>query len=148
MGYKQQSGFSLIELMIVVVIVGILTAIAYPNYSAYVERGKRSEGRAALTAAANRMERFYSNCNKYPTTIGATQSCSSDTVVMPTTSENGFYTLAVATRNNQQVFTLSAEPTGSWAAKEANQCGTLTLGSDGTRGRDGTGKKLAECWGK
>ena len=92
------NGFTLIELMIAVVIVGILAAIAYPNYTAYVERGKRSEGRALLLEAANLMERYYSNCNKYPrltvAITGGSSSCANfGTIDLPTESENGYYEL-------------------------------------------------------
>lgn len=60
------SGFTLIEMMITVAIVGILAAIAYPQYVEYVQRGKRTECRAALLLSAQKMEKFYSNNNTYP----------------------------------------------------------------------------------
>lgn len=143
--YRGVMGFTLIEVMIVVVIIGILASIAYPNYTAFVERGKRSEGRAMLAAAANRMERFYSDCNIYPTTIGTDNNCGTSTVSTDTTSESGYYTLSItSTGTNQQSFTIQAAPAG-WTDAD---CGNLTLRSDGTRGRSGTGKTEAECWGK
>lgn len=59
-------GFTLMELMIVVAILGILAALAYPQYIGYVEKGKRAECRSALLVAAQKMEKFYSNNNRYP----------------------------------------------------------------------------------
>src|SRR5690606_16242997 len=58
-------GFTMIELMIVVVIVGILAAIAYPSYRSYVLRANRAEARALLLDIAAREERFFSNNNTY-----------------------------------------------------------------------------------
>lgn len=62
-------GVTLIELMIVVVIVGILTAIAYPSYTQYVLRAKRSEAKALLADVASRMERYYFDNNTYTTDL-------------------------------------------------------------------------------
>ena len=66
---RKQVGFTLIELMIVVVIVAILAAIAYPSYQEQVERGRLAEGKAVLTQAATRMERCYSTKGTYKNCI-------------------------------------------------------------------------------
>lgn len=58
-------GFTLIELMVVVAIVGILASIAYPSYVEYVRKGKRAEGRAALTELLQQEERFMTQTNSY-----------------------------------------------------------------------------------
>ena len=62
---KYMRGVTLLELMIVVVIIGILTAIAYPNYREYVTRAKRTEAKAALLQIATQQERFYLQNNSY-----------------------------------------------------------------------------------
>ncbi len=64
---KKHQGFTLIELMIVVLIVGILGAIAYPNYSDYVLKSRRSDGMDALTSAMQKQEMFYANNAAYGT---------------------------------------------------------------------------------
>src|SRR3989304_10051200 len=91
-------GFTLIELMIVVVIVGILAAIAYPSYNRYSTQTRRSDGKIALTQAASLQEKFFSDCNWYATTPNGTRACGSaagnaDTGLgIPTNSLGGDYT--------------------------------------------------------
>ena len=71
--YKQ-SGFTLIEIMITVAIVGILAAVALPSYTSYVARGKRAEVRANMLEAAQFMERYYSTNFRYTATAGTAGS--------------------------------------------------------------------------
>jgi len=150
---KNAAGFTLIELMIVVAIVALLAAIGYPSYTAYVERGKRSEGRALLAEVANRLERMYSDCNAYPATLataGANSCAGTDTVVIPsTTSENGYYTIAnpVSTDATRQDYTLTVTPAGAWTDSD---CGNLSLTSAGTRGASNAADatEIERCWGK
>ncbi len=67
--HKDEQGVTLIELMIVVVIVGILAAVAYPNYRDHVTRSKRTEAKAALLQIATNQERHYLNNNQYTTNL-------------------------------------------------------------------------------
>ncbi len=64
---RRQSGFTLIELMIVVAIVGILAAVAYPAYTDSVAKGKRAEARAAVTNLLQQQERYLTQMNTYET---------------------------------------------------------------------------------
>ena len=138
-------GYTLIELMIVVTIVAILGAIAYPSYTNYVLRGKRAEGRAFLMDVAARQERLYSDCNKYAAATGGANNCAGSGVVKAgSTSESGHYTLGINipdAPDNQQ-FTLSANPNF-----DDDECNVLTLSQAGARGITGTGS-VNDCWGR
>ena len=65
LNHKRIAGFTLVELMILVAIVGILAAIAYPSYIESVRKGKRAEGRAALTSLLQQQERYFTQNNTY-----------------------------------------------------------------------------------
>ncbi len=130
---KRQSGFTLIELMIVITIMAILAAVGYPSYTEYVLRGKRSEGRAALLDAAARQERRYSDTNQYDTLANAQ--------IQPN-SENGNYSLSVALGAGNQSFTLTATPNF-----QDPGCGNLTYTNAGVKGNSGT-KSVPDCWAR
>lgn len=129
---KTQAGFTLIELMIVVVIVAILAVIAYPSYQDQVERGRLSEGKAALTQAAARMERCYS-------TRGSYKNCMTAAV----DSETGLYAVSVQAPAADNTFTLVAT---RQKATGVNECGNLTITQTGKTGVDSASKTAAQCW--
>ena len=139
---NKQSGFTLLEAMVTVVIIGILAAIAIPNYSEYMTRSKRSEGQALLNEGAARQERFFAQNNSYVTNnanIGQLAlRKTSGTVV---TSENGYYEMTVSSVAGDGGYTLTATQTFGDAA-----CGNLTLNALGTKGRSGSGKTVEQCW--
>jgi type IV pilus assembly protein PilE len=98
-------GFTLIELMITVAIVGILAAIALPNYSDYVTRGKIPEATAALAVKRVKLEQYYQD-NK---TYAAAPDCSADT----TTSK--YFTFSCSVAGTASAYTLQAAGQGSMA---------------------------------
>jgi len=101
------NGFTLIEMMIVVVIIGVLASIAYPAYNRYSTQTRRSDAKIALTQVASEQERFYSDCNWYATNItgapracGATPADANARLNLPATSPDGHYTfLPIAAGN-------------------------------------------------
>lgn len=129
---KSQPGFTLIELMIVVAIVGILASIAYPSYRQQVLEGRRSEGRAALLALAQAQERFFTLNGTYTNIIGSLNGVSTPT-------ENGHYTLATT---GGATFTATATPAGAQAGD--TDCTTMTITHQGAK--SGTGADISTCW--
>jgi type IV pilus assembly protein PilE len=139
---NRQSGVTLMELLTVLVIIGILSAIAVPSYRGYVVRANRSEGKTALMFYAGALERCYTRYNSYVFDSNAALGCA---VGFPQTSENGHYQITTSDRS-ATAFTLVATPQGGQATGDAG-CGSLTLNQLNTRGRTGT-KPIPECWGK
>ncbi|PVY56205.1 type IV pilus assembly protein PilE [Simplicispira sp. 125] len=134
----QHQGFTLIELMIVVAIVGILAAVAYPSYAEYIRRGHRAEARAGLLQAAQWMERAATAKGTYP--------LAADFPAALKTVPNNRYDVSIASADGA-TFTLTATPKG---AQVGDKCGNYTLANTGLRGAKGvtTGDIVTECWGK
>lgn len=136
-GRSTCNGFTLIELMIVLVVVSILAAIAYPSYQQYVNRSKRSDGKNALLELASRQERFYFDNNTYTTSLSDLNYDS--------TSPEGYYTLSIAAGNSGNIAT-SYEMTATPASPFSDaQCGNLSLDSRGVKDRTGSGP-MDKCW--
>lgn len=127
----RQGGFTLIELMIVVAIVGILSAIAYPSYTEYVRRGHRAEARTGLLQAAQWLERAATATGVYPTSLPQNL----------TQVSGNRYNISLS--GSSAAFTLTATPKG---AQSGDKCGNYTLTNTGQRGVS-TGT-IEECWGR
>ncbi len=111
-----QKGFSLIELMIVLAVVAILAAIAYPSYQDQMNKSRRTDGQAFLLEMATLMEHYYTENNSY---AGATVT----NIGGGGTSREGYYAVTI-TNLSGSTWTLNAAPIG---AQATDTCGTLTL---------------------
>lgn len=137
MNRKPQSGFTLIELMIVVAVVAILAAIALPSYTNYVTRTNRAEGRTVLLNTAQALERCYTRFNAYND-----PSC---TVAFPINSETEVYSMPAASQTiAATTYTIRAVPQGAQATRDT-KCATLSYTHTGVRGVS-TATPVDECW--
>lgn len=132
-----QRGFTLIEVMIVVVIIGILSAIAMPLYTQYVQNARRAEARALLMENAQYMQRFYTQNGSFSRTLAGTAPVLPNTANTYYDFDNDAATLTTTT------YTVRAKPKAG-GPMASDKCGQLTLTNTGVRGSS----KLtaAECW--
>lgn len=132
----KQRGFSIIELMIVLIILSLLLGFGIPSYRDYVKRADRAEGTTTMMNVAQNMERCFTRFSSYNNA-----GCQVATALggAGITSENGKYTITgVVTAND---YTLTAAP----AASDDPECASLTLTAAGVRGVTGT-DPVGECW--
>lgn len=138
---RSVSGFTLMEIMIVVAIVGILAAFALPAYQEHVRKGKRAEAAAALMAGAQRLEVHHTNTGSYctvPATCAAVDNIAQVFATAIPASGTGYYGIA-ASNVGTHTFTLTATPAESMAG---DACGDLTITHTGARGSADN----ALCW--
>jgi len=136
-----KAGFTLIELMITVAVVGILAAVAYPSYRDQVLRSRRSEAKAALADTVGRQEKFLLNNKTYTATLGASG------LNMNATTESGHYLMSVVAPTAScpiaRCYVVQAVPQG--AQTNDTRCATLSITSRGQKLESGTGT-VADCW--
>lgn len=136
----RQSGFTLIELMIVVAIIGILAGIAYPSYQQYVLRANRTDAQAILAETAQLMERRFTTCGTYATNATCTTAAAPTSAVQPAgaTGTAVRYNIDFSVTPTATNFTLRAAPT---TVQASDTCGTLTLSNTGVQTPATSG-----CW--
>ena len=134
-GARRARGFSLIELMTVLVIIGVLSAIAYPAYQDYVRRANRSAAQSFMMTIASRQEQYLLTNRSYAATTGALN-------LTAPTETNGRYTFTIQSPHPDPAvpapsYLITADAIGNQAV--ANKFGDLTLGSNGVKGSQYTG---------
>jgi type IV pilus assembly protein PilE len=140
-------GFSLFELMIVLIIVGIFINFTYPSYRELITRARRSDGQTALLELAHRMEHYYSLQHTYKNATLGTGNATD--VLSNKNSPQNWYTLVITKQTDSQ-FVIQAVPNNAQAIDD-KFCQTLTFNNFGVKGiipgpsgaPTGT---IAQCW--
>ena len=143
---KRQRGVTLIELMIVVAIVAIISAFAFPSYERYVARSKRAVGQNTLLQVADRQQQFFMDNKRFAADLTNLGFNANPFIV----DDNGAATVAgdadavyALTLSNvtATTWTATAAPLNGQLARDTG-CGSLTLTQAGTKSSSGGG----ECW--
>jgi type IV pilus assembly protein PilE len=137
---NNQHGFTLIELMIVVAILGILSAIALPSYQEYVAKARRASAKAVLMENAQFTERYFTQNSSY---LNAGANPTLPTTEAPKDGSEKFYNISFQGTNTATAFTLQAVPKNAMAS---DACGTLTYTSAGAKDVSSATKTADQCW--
>ncbi len=139
---KKLTGFTLIELVVVIAIIGILAAIAWPTYTDQVRKARRSDGKAALQEVAARLEQFYLDNKRYTAT--STDLGYGATIDSP----EKWYTVAITDATVACPFVscyeITATPVATKDQAKDAKCANLTLNSRQVKGASGPLGR--ECW--
>ena len=129
--YKQ-SGFTLIELMIVVAVVGILAAIAYPSYTAFIQKSRRGDAIASLADFRIEQEKWRANNIAYATSTAS--------LGLSGSSRDGYYTMVIVSAGSS-AYQVTAAPTG---AQSSDACNIFSIDENGPDYSGGYAD--ADCW--
>jgi len=137
---SSSNGFTLLELIIVVTIIGLIVTIAYPVYTNHMTTARRAEGKTALLDLQVLMEQYFSTHNSYATATIATDPITD--VLSTANTAHDWYRLQI-TNQTATTYTLTATPNDE---QTDALCGTLSVDQLGNKANTGTGT-IQQCWG-
>jgi type IV pilus assembly protein PilE len=136
-------GFTLVELMIAVAVVGILATVAYPSYVNQLRQSRRTDAKIALLDLAARQERFFSVHNVYATTPQQLGYAAAAFPVDVLSGSSAYYRLSTQVGAGAASFTASAAPVG---AQGRDACGSYAIDHLGVQANTGNSLPAARCW--
>lgn len=141
--HVRQTGFNLIELMIVVSIVGILASIALPSYREYIKRAARADAKAVLSENAQFLERNFTEANRYHKDAAGNDIA----LVNDHSPTEGTVLYSISLVATATTFTLTAAPVAG-GMMEGDACGSFTLNQMGQKNVVNASKSASECWSR
>jgi len=136
-------GFSLIELVVAMAVFAILSVIAVPSYQGYVDKSRRSDGKAALIGLQLNLEKQRGSCVTYASVISTVNDCATGKIKVPTTSDDGKYNISiVAASSSGNSYKILADATGVQARDAGCDPLSITVNNVNPKGL----KEPANCW--
>jgi len=149
---KNNTGFSLMELLVTIVILGILASIAYPTYTEQIRKSRRADAKAALLELSQRQENFYVDNNKYAGALSELLGKSSGVVggftVTGTTalSKDKYYEISIEEAGARS-FIMNAEPATNSPQEQDTACIKMTINSAGQKtALNSSSDEGSNCW--
>ena len=141
---RPDRGFTLIEIMIVVAILGIVAAVALPSYRSYIDRAKRADARTQLLQVSQFMQRFYTANDQYKFDRAGNQVNDKIPDNLKRSPADGSQVYELTVDSTTVSYTLTMAPTAG-SPMASDPCGAFTLTSTGVRGVTGAMPR-DECW--
>ena len=142
-----QRGVTLMELLIVVAIISVIASVAYPSYTQFIVRSKRTAATGMLMQVADRQQQYFMDNKRYAASL-TDLGFDADSVmvddegqVVPVGDDDRVYSIEISA-SNFVTYELAATPQLKQAEKDT-KCGKLTLDQTGKRGQSGSGDS---CW--
>jgi type IV pilus assembly protein PilE len=131
---NQTKGFTLVELLIVITMIGVLAMIAIPSYNNHVTKTRRSDAKISLMKAAQDLERCFTENDSYTSGAGCTDYTGG------VASDEGFYTIKTTTQS-AAAFTVTATPVTGTAQADDSHCASFAITNTGAKSATND-----DCW--